>query len=255
MCVSICFNMCFFFAGHVSYWLVGGTKCYPLRKGLSLIQHRKNYESKQPPRPTTKTNHWGCTLSITSITWVVPPPRMPVTTRIITFLVGDPYKPSFATVTGRGDNPKYNSQNREIEISVRVSLSVLFHDAWGWSCCLRIIDPPLGFTYILIGSYRDRIGMEACVNNPWKAIPGIIQNHQLRTWNHQHLPNQLVLLTFFSITKNPAFESWLIVWMISSINITCKTSKSLVAELFFASWFIFKHENILYIYIYSIYIH
>ena len=38
--------------------------------------------------------------------WVVPPPRMPVTTRIITFLVGDPYKPSFATVTGRGDNPR-----------------------------------------------------------------------------------------------------------------------------------------------------
>ena len=30
-----------------------------------------------------------------------------VTTRIITFLVGDPYKPSFATVTGRGDNPNY----------------------------------------------------------------------------------------------------------------------------------------------------
>ena len=36
------------------------------------------------------------------IFWVVPPPRIPVTTRIITFLVGDPYKPSFATVTGRG---------------------------------------------------------------------------------------------------------------------------------------------------------
>ncbi len=28
-----------------------------------------------------------------------------VTTRIITFLVGDPYRPSFATVTERGDNP------------------------------------------------------------------------------------------------------------------------------------------------------
>ena len=41
------------------------------------------------------------------IFWVVPPPRMPVTTRIITFLVGDRYKPSFATVTGRGDNPMY----------------------------------------------------------------------------------------------------------------------------------------------------
>ena len=30
-----------------------------------------------------------------------------VTTRITTFLVGDPYKPSFATVAGRGDNPIY----------------------------------------------------------------------------------------------------------------------------------------------------
>ena len=31
-----------------------------------------------------------------------------VTTRIILFLVGHPYKPSFATVTGRGGNPSYN---------------------------------------------------------------------------------------------------------------------------------------------------
>ena len=30
-----------------------------------------------------------------------------VTTRTITFLVGDPYKPSFVTVTGWGDNPIY----------------------------------------------------------------------------------------------------------------------------------------------------
>ena len=31
-----------------------------------------------------------------------------VTTSTIIFLVGDPYKPSFATVTGGGDNPNYN---------------------------------------------------------------------------------------------------------------------------------------------------
>ncbi len=31
---------------------------------------------------------------------------VPVTTRIITFLVGDPYKHSFATVTGRGPHPR-----------------------------------------------------------------------------------------------------------------------------------------------------
>ena len=33
-----------------------------------------------------------------------------VTTRIIPFLVGNPYKPSFATVTGRGDNPSFTIQ-------------------------------------------------------------------------------------------------------------------------------------------------
>ena len=39
--------------------------------------------------------------------WVVPLPRMPVTTRIITFLVGNRYKPSFVTVTGWGEYPIY----------------------------------------------------------------------------------------------------------------------------------------------------
>ena len=38
--------------------------------------------------------------------WVWPPPRIPVTTRIITFLIGNRYKPSFATVTGRGPHPR-----------------------------------------------------------------------------------------------------------------------------------------------------
>ena len=37
--------------------------------------------------------------------WVVPCP-VTVTTRTIIFLVGDPYKPSFATVTGQGGQPK-----------------------------------------------------------------------------------------------------------------------------------------------------
>ena len=35
------------------------------------------------------------------------PHPVPVTTRIITFLVGNPYKPSFATVTGWGVDPSY----------------------------------------------------------------------------------------------------------------------------------------------------
>ena len=35
------------------------------------------------------------------------PHPVTVTTRIITFLVGNPYKPSFATVTGWGVDPRY----------------------------------------------------------------------------------------------------------------------------------------------------
>ena len=35
------------------------------------------------------------------------PHPVTVTTRIITFLIGNPYKPSFATVTGRGPHPRY----------------------------------------------------------------------------------------------------------------------------------------------------
>ena len=41
-----------------------------------------------------------------NISWVVPLPSNS-DHQIITFLVGNPYKPSFATITGKGDNPKY----------------------------------------------------------------------------------------------------------------------------------------------------
>ena len=75
--------------------------------GFSLQLRRGALETLGPKRTTleqgTGKKNWE--RSCSSISWVVPLPRMPVTTRIIIFLVGDPYKPSFATVTGRGDNP------------------------------------------------------------------------------------------------------------------------------------------------------
>ena len=40
-----------------------------------------------------------------------------VTTRIITFLIGNSYKPSFATITGRGDNPR----NDQFQVSIWIS--------------------------------------------------------------------------------------------------------------------------------------
>ena len=43
------------------------------------------------------------------IPWLWPLPR--VTTRIIIFLVGNPYKPLFATVTGKGPHPMYSKMD------------------------------------------------------------------------------------------------------------------------------------------------
>ena len=58
-----------------------------VRKGSFFIPHpKKNIYLRSTPHPVT------------------------VTTRIITFLVGNPYKPSFATVTGWGVDPIYTQQ-------------------------------------------------------------------------------------------------------------------------------------------------
>ena len=50
----------------------------------------------------------GCVEKQTHVKYVgLSPLPVRVTTRIISCLVGDPYKPSFATITGKGDNPMY----------------------------------------------------------------------------------------------------------------------------------------------------
>ena len=56
---------------------------------------------KQAPRETQK---WGRDSRVSVGTT---PHPVTVTTRIISFLVGNPYKPSFVTVTGRGPHPRY----------------------------------------------------------------------------------------------------------------------------------------------------
>jgi len=54
------------------------------------------------------------------ISWIYPPPRIPVTTRIITFLVilvGNPYKPSLSTVTGWGLDPNHKTKGLNLHIN------------------------------------------------------------------------------------------------------------------------------------------
>ena len=59
----------------------------------------------------------------TKILWVVPPPRIPVTTRIITFLVGNPYKPSFPLLLGGGTTQKIlNKQTKSLQTNLIKSI-------------------------------------------------------------------------------------------------------------------------------------
>ena len=62
-------------------------------------------------KTSRKLTHHNLKAKKTNVSLGLSPLPVTVTTRVITFLVGDPYKPSFATVTGSGDNPMYPSFN------------------------------------------------------------------------------------------------------------------------------------------------
>ena len=57
------------------------------------------------------------------------------------FLVGDPYKPSFATVTGRGDDPSYNLL--PVPLDLHTQHHTPTHQALkhrnSWTCCFRLL--------------------------------------------------------------------------------------------------------------------
>ena len=86
-------------------------KIFPNGKALITGNARSNcYHYCGAPKSLRQVHdryYWDKNTSKISCEQVVglSPCPVTVTTRISTFLVGDPYKPSFATVTGRGDNP------------------------------------------------------------------------------------------------------------------------------------------------------
>ena len=53
------------------------------------------------------TNNWSCSHGNCRVYFGSTPHRVTVTTRIIAFLVQNPYRPSFAIVIGRGLHPRY----------------------------------------------------------------------------------------------------------------------------------------------------
>ena len=75
------------------------------RFSLEFGYTSKECSSKKILQDTSNIPYWNSNgILKASSGWKV---YLPVTTRTIIFLVGDPYKPSFVTVTGRGPHPRY----------------------------------------------------------------------------------------------------------------------------------------------------
>ncbi len=87
-----------------------------------------------------------------------------VTTGIIIFLVGDPYKPSFATVTGRGDNPTCHEQ--KIHDKLQLICAYFHHFPSSFPRILRSM-----LISYLVGGFSPPI-WKKCSSN-WIISPGI----------------------------------------------------------------------------------
>ena len=129
------------------------------------------------------------------------PLTVTVTTRIITFLVGDPYKPSFTTVTVRGPHPTYTYIHLYIYVPIfnfhdcwqymiiqlRLHLQTLLHQQNTVERCL-FLEP--GSTNILLHYW------------PWTGLAHHLPKHTPNSW--RTYLNMLKLDVFFSSTCFPA---------------------------------------------------
>ena len=82
---------------------------------------------------------WSCVTNKYIYIGLSPLP-VTVTTRVVMFLVGDPYKPSFATVTGRGDNPNYIHVKKYIISTTIIKNTLMLFHAYQTSIFL---SPPI----------------------------------------------------------------------------------------------------------------
>ena len=87
--------------------MIWATKSNPYSVPLSWLVNRDSYMQWLRRIPITK-----CSTVQSPIYLGCGPLPVTVTTRIIAYLVGDSYKPSFATVTGRGPHPIYPKRTR-----------------------------------------------------------------------------------------------------------------------------------------------
>ena len=152
-------------------------KIFSLMKGGFLISHTLPETNSSPLKMdgwNTILSYWGdlfsgafavsfrevkkMKVSPNRISIRSTPHPVTVTTRIITFLVGNPYKPSFATVTGWGVDPKFP----------------YFHPCFFWASPLEKFPYGMDFCPILLPDHGCRFNITN--KNP----KGITENHQAK---------------------------------------------------------------------------
>ncbi len=84
------FTKCYTF---LSSCFTGTSSCIIMNSQSLFRGWRAVFLTQNPLNLKVKKPGWLCFVGKNGIPWMWPPPRMPVTTRIITFLIGNPYKP------------------------------------------------------------------------------------------------------------------------------------------------------------------
>ena len=198
------------------------------------------------------------------------PHPVTVTTRIITFLVGNPYKPSFATVTGWGVDPRYSIRIFQTKFSAIKSiaprleskafrlevLKVIRHLAncwlyhllrwsrWSWDPKLDLERFSWWFRKICFRKHNMTISAKSLV-----YFTTEVPLH--RTFRKFHVgwltddPTTICCFSFTSLARSPCSFCW--VWRLKDKScIRMVKEKWSITYCYIQIMFIYKHINFFY---------
>ena len=151
--------------------------------------------------------------------WTTPPPRMPVTTNIIPLLVGNPYKPSFETVT-------------RCEVDWTYTFLTYKRHFW-WGFCLFSglwkFNPPIQAVHLAAKKWRLN---PAPVRNPY------LPKHHARCYQPEGFASWQLPL-FLGTGSSISWTTW-VIW--SNVNIYVKRIQGKVQ---FVLQTVLKYEDLL----------
>ena len=144
--------------------------------------------------------------TFSSIPWVVPLPRIPVTTRIIPFFVGNPNLNLhlWRLHPGRGNNEKYTQNSPSQGVALRENMKVCILDSWNSICLLNRVTP-VSLYIFLVWSHRIHLGNLWNKSLPWMFRPfwGSDSLSKLTTfWGDLGVAMNCLRRSMYEVSKN-----------------------------------------------------